>query len=169
MAAISTKFIYTLDLTRQACIDKRLPILYPGDTVTYRFKVRSREGVAVDLTGYVLVWVMRRKLSDAASAAALMRRSLDDIADFSPAGTKQIAIDIAGAGQASETVDAYGNATGRGCFEMRFKPEDEALLVAAQGTGYHGMVLKPPTAEQFTFFEGRVEIPWRAPRVAQMT
>jgi len=158
MATFSTQ----LDLTAAGCDRLGMPRLYPGDAVTWRFKVFA-ENAALDLSSYKVVLSVRRRPG---STVILERRSVDDIAGFVTPGTKQIAVD---ASQGAETVDANGNPTGKGCFEVRFKPVDEALLAAIVGLSVFDIVLESQATgkPEVTYAIGPLEVPSRHSAVAR--
>lgn len=129
--------------------------LFPGEYGAYRFQAR-RNGAALSLEDAVVVMSVRSRDSNAAAYLLFDRRSIDDIAGWTPT-TKEIVIDV---DQTSEDTESD---TGTGWYALTFTPADEALLLAHRGLWYYDVRAKfTVTGQVRTLLRGRIGIP--APR-----
>lgn len=117
---------YDLELTEAWLLAHDFAPLYAGDTVTWRFQVLDEDGLAVSLASANLVMSVR----DSKGNLLFDRRSTDDVAGHSPA-TKQIAAD------ADQTTEDTTTFTGKGWFEVRWKPADETDAGGGQDLDAH--------------------------------
>lgn len=108
---------YALDLTEAVLVAQEMAPLVAGDTVTWRFQALDEDGAAVSLAGANIVLTARDKEG---GAVKILRRSTVDIVGHSPA-TKQIGAD------ADQTTENAVAKTGKGWFEVRWRPADELV------------------------------------------
>jgi hypothetical protein len=127
-----------------------------GDYLSYRVQYVV-DGVAQSLLDAVLVLTLRRRDGTVApDDQVLQRRSLDNIAGWTPT-TKQIAID---ADQSQETETG----TGKGWYAINFTPPDEAALLGVLGLWHYDVRALFSDGRVRTLLRGRMQI--LSPRTA---
>lgn len=128
-------------------LDPPVPPLVAGDTWDLRFRVNDASDAPIDITGAHIAMVI--KTSENAAAALLKRDTATDIAG-EVAGTKQIALD---AGQAVDSGD-----TGKGWFTIRFRPGDEAALLAIVASRVYDIRIRFADGSVREFARGRIQV-----------
>jgi hypothetical protein len=151
---------WALELTPAFLSQHSVDPLVVGDTVTWRFQVRDEldAAFALDGAGMNLVLSVYDRAEPGVTTPTLLfdRRSADDIVGVAPP-LKEIAADAV---QSSEDTTLY---TGRGWFEIRFRPADEleapqANLLPHVGLRPFGVRLESTADVVRTLARGRVQL-----------
>lgn len=151
-STIEVEQMLELDLTPEALIKLGIHPLIAGDTVSWRFQVLDQYGVAVSLATVTAIRMSIRQYEN--DAASLVTRDLDVVIGAS--AVMQIVRDS----QAAETVDANGEPTGTGWFQVNWIRLDETELLAdlAGKSLVYDIRIRQAGNNPITFARGRIRI-----------